>query len=154
MGINSFQGSRKMQQEVEMPPLQVKNYMTTNLSTFNSKQSLEEVIDLIIKNRISGGPVVNDNNELIGIISESDCIKQISESRYYNMPIDNSTVEKHMTKNVETIDGNMNVFDAASKFFESKRRRFPIVENGKLVGQISQKDILKAALKFKGHNWK
>ena len=62
MGIKSFQGSRKMQQEVEMPPLKVKNYMTTNLITFKSKQSLEEVIDLIIKNRISGGPVVNDNN--------------------------------------------------------------------------------------------
>jgi len=48
----------------------------------------------------------------------------------------------------------MNIFDAANKFLESKRRRFPIVENGKLVGQISQKDILKAALKLKGHNWK
>jgi CBS domain-containing protein len=48
----------------------------------------------------------------------------------------------------------MNIFDAANKFLESKRRRFPIVENGKLIGQISQKDILKAALKLKGHTWK
>jgi CBS domain-containing protein len=59
-----------------------------------------------------------------------------------------------MISNVETIDGNMNIFDAANKFLESKRRRFPIVENGKLIGQISQKDILKAALKLKGHTWK
>jgi len=63
-------------------------------------------------------------------------------------------VKKHMVDNVETIDGNMNVFDAANKFLDSKRRRFPILENGKLVGQISQKDILKAALKLKGQNWK
>ena len=48
----------------------------------------------------------------------------------------------------------MNIFDAANKFLESKRRRFPIVENGKLVGQISQKDILKAALAMKGNSWK
>jgi CBS domain-containing protein len=48
----------------------------------------------------------------------------------------------------------MNVLDAASKFLESKRRRFPIVENGKLVGQISQKDILKVAMNLKGHDWK
>jgi len=154
MAIKSFQGPRKTQQEVETSPIQVKDYMTTNLITFKPNQSVEEVIDSLIKNKISGGPVVNENNELIGIISEGDCIKQISESRYYNMPLDNNSVDKHMITNVETIDGDMNVFDAASKFLESKRRRFPIVENGKLVGQISQKDILKAALKLKGHNWK
>jgi len=98
--------------------------------------------------------VVNDKFELIGIISEGDCLKQISDSRYYNMPMAQDNVEKRMIKDVETIDGNMNVFDAANKFLESKRRRFPIVEGGKLVGQISQKDILKAAIKLKGHNWK
>lgn len=143
-----------MQQKVETSPIKVKDYMTTNLITFQPDQSVEDVIDSLIKNRISGGPVVNNNNELIGIISEGDCIKQISESRYYNMPLNDSSVEKHMVTNVETIDGNMNIFDAASKFLESKRRRFPIVEHGKLIGQISQKDILKAALKLKGHTWK
>jgi predicted transcriptional regulator len=71
------------------------------------------------------------------------------------MPIDNeNTVEKNMVSNVETIDKNMNIFDAATKFISSKRRRFPIVENGKLIGQISQKDILKAAIKVKGNSWK
>ncbi len=59
-----------------------------------------------------------------------------------------------MAKDVDTIDGNMNVFDAASKFLQSKHRRFPILENGKLVGQISQKDVLKAAMKMKGQTWK
>ena len=154
MGIKSFQGARKMQQGTDNSPIKVRDYMTTSLITFKPNQNVEDVIDSLIKNRISGGPVVNENNELIGIISEGDCIKQISESRYYNMPTDNSTVEKHMATNVETIDGNMNIFDAASKFVESKRRRFPIVENGKLIGQISQKDILKAALNLKGHTWK
>jgi len=155
MGIKSFQGSRREQSQTsDNTPIQVKDYMTTNLITFNTDQSIEEVIETLIKNRISGGPVVNENNELIGIISEGDCIKQISESRYYNMPMESHSIEKHMAKNVETIDGNMNIFDAASKFLEAKRRRFPIVENGKLVGQISQKDILKAALQLKGQNWK
>ena len=96
---------------------------------------------------------MNENNELVGMISEGDCIKQISDSRYYNMPVGDTTVEQHMAKNVETIDGNMNIFDAAQKFLNAKRRRFPIVENGKLVGQISQKDILKAAMNLKGHTW-
>ena len=139
MGIKSFQGARRKQANAtDNTPLKVSDYMTTKL----------------IKHRISGGPVVNERNELIGIISEGDCIKQISESRYYNMPMQDQTIEKHMASNVETIDGNMNIFDAANKFLEAKRRRFPIVENGKLVGQISQKDVLKAAMKLKGQNWK
>ena len=128
--------------------------MTRTLITFKPEQSVEQVIETLIKNKISGGPVVNDKQELVGIISEGDCLKQISDSRYYNMPMAQDNVESRMIKNVETIDGNMNIFDAANKFLETKRRRFPIVENGKLVGQISQKDILKAAIRLKGQNWK
>jgi CBS domain-containing protein len=112
-----------------------------------------EVMSILIKKKISGGPVVNSKYELVGVISEGDCIKQISESRYYNQPLEDVKVEAHMAKNVDTLDGNMNVFDAAKKFLESKHRRFPIVENGKLIGQISQKDVLKAALALKGQTW-
>lgn len=153
MGIKNFQGARTPQSKENMS-LKVSDYMTTNLITFTPDQSIESVMQSLIKYRISGGPVVNANKELIGIISEGDCIKQISESRYYNMPIQDHTIEKYMVKNVDTIDGNMNIFDAANKFLASKRRRFPIVENGQLVGQISQKDVLKAAMEMKGYNWK
>jgi CBS domain-containing protein len=155
MGIKSFLAPRKKQPTAsDEIPFKVKDYMTRKLITFRSDERMEKVIDTLLKYRISGAPVVNEKHELIGVISEGDCIKQISESRYYNMPMDNVVVEKHMVKNVETIDGEMNIFDAANKFLASKRRRFPIVENGKLVGQISQKDILKAALKLKGYTWK
>lgn len=155
MGIKSFQGVRKEQnQEIGKELFKVSDYMTTDLITFKANQSVEEVIDTLIKYKISGGPVVNDNYELIGIISEGDCIKQISESRYHNMPLTDDSIEKYMAKDIETIDGNLNIFDAAKQFLDSKRRRFPIVREGKLVGQISQKDILKAAIKLKGQNWK
>lgn len=155
MGIKSFQGARKQQQSmIEANAFKVSDFMSRDLITFKPEQSVEEVIQSLIKNKISGGPVVNANNELVGIISEGDCLKDISESRYHNMPMEQHTVESRMVKDVETIDGNMNVFDAANKFLVSKRRRFPIVENGKLVGQISQKDILKAALDLKGQRWR
>lgn len=155
MGIKSFQGSRREQpQLVDDSPIKVKDYMSKNPITFKPEQSVEEVIETLIKHRISGGPVVNDKNELIGIISEGDCIKQISESRYYNMPLNDSEIKNHMITNVETIDGNLTIFDAANQFLNARRRRFPIVENGVLIGLISQKDILKAAMKLKGQNWR
>tara|TARA_B100000767_G_C19674917_1_gene496924 strand:- start:379 stop:843 length:465 start_codon:yes stop_codon:yes gene_type:complete len=154
MGIKSFQGKRIANKGKESPQILVSDYMTTKLITFKPDDSLDHVIHLLIANKISGGPVVNDKNELIGIISETDCIKHISESKYYNMPSDsNNIVAKKMVTTVDIIDKDMNIFDAATKFINSKRRRFPVIENGKLIGQISQKDILKAALSIKGTSW-
>lgn len=154
MSIKSFMGKRAKPTKGSSENITVSDYMTRKLITFRPDQPVMEVMTILIKKNISGGPVVNEKNELVGIISEGDCMKQISESRYYNQPMEDIKVEHHMGRNVETIDGNMNVFDAAKKFLESKHRRFPIVENGKLVGQISQKDVLKAALKLKGQTWK
>ncbi len=153
MGIKNFAGPRK-KQEPEKTPLNVRDYMTKDLITFKPDQSVEEVISLLIKHRISGGPVVDDEGQLVGVISEGDCIKHISESRYFNMPLEDSKVSSRMVRDVETIDGNMNIFDAANKFLNARRRRFPILEDGRLVGQISQKDILKATVQLKSQNWR
>lgn len=154
MGIISFQGARSKTKKQDETPIKVSDYMTRDLITFRPNQPVMEVIETLVKYKISGGPVVDENNQLLGVISEGDCIKQLNESRYYNMPIDDARVEKFMAKDVETIDGNLNIFDAANKFLQTKRRRFPIIEDGKLVGQISQKDVMKAALKMKGDHWR
>lgn len=154
MGIKNFQGKRDVTQGKEETHILVSDYMTTKLITFKAEDSLNYVIEQLIAYKISGGPVVNDKNELIGIISETDCIKHISESKYYNMPSDtNNTVGKYMVTDVDTIDKNMNIFDAAFKFISSHRRRFPVIENGKLIGQLSQKDVLKATISVKGNTW-
>ena len=153
MGIKNFSGPRK-KQEPEQTPLSVRDYMTRDLITFKPDQAVEEVIGLLIKHRISGGPVVDEEGQLVGVISEGDCIKHISESRYFNMPLEDSKVSSRMIRDVETIDGNMNIFDAAKQFLNARRRRFPILEDGRLVGQISQKDILKATVQLKSQNWR
>ncbi|MDT0644105.1 CBS domain-containing protein [Zunongwangia sp. F363] len=153
MAVKSFQGKRAEPEKPAEPAMLVEDYMSTSLITFRKEEKVVDVIEKLIENNISGGPVVNENDELLGIISEGDCLKQISDSRYYNMPMEDLTVEKHMTCNVETIDGKMNVLDAAKKFIELKRRRFPILQDGKLVGQISQRDVLRAALQLKGDTW-
>lgn len=147
-------GNRNTAQEKDGSKILVSDYMTTKLITFKINDSLNYVINQLITHNISGAPVVNDKNELIGIISETDCIKHISESRYYNMPSYNTnTVGKYMITGVDTIDKDMNIFDAAFKFISSHRRRFPVVENGKLIGQLSQKDVLKAAVKAEASAW-
>ncbi len=153
MGIKSFIGKRVKSRKGFSEKIKVSDFMTRNLITFRPDQSILEVMEMLVKKRISGGPVVNRKNELVGIISEGDCLKELSDARYHNHPVEDVKVEMHMIKNVDTIDGEMNVLDAANKFLESKHRRFPILENGKLVGQISQSDVLRAALELKGQTW-
>jgi predicted transcriptional regulator len=111
-------------------------------------------MELFSKHNISGGPVLDENDFLVGIISEADCMKQISESRYFNQPILDKSVERFMTKDVDTIPHTMSIFDAAGVFHKSNRRRLPVMKEGLLVGQISRKDIVTAALKLSGANWK
>lgn len=136
-------------------PILVSDYMTKKLITFTADQSILEVMEVFAKNHISGGPVVDHRGAIVGIISEADCMKQISESRYFNMPILEKSVEIYMTKNVETIDSDKSIFDAAAVFASNGRRRLPVIDiKGKLVGQISRKDIVVAALKLSSYNYK
>ncbi|EKF54190.1 CBS domain-containing protein [Galbibacter marinus] len=153
MGIKSFQGAREDQKKEYHAPILVSDYMTRNLVTFRPEQSILEVMELLVKHKISGGPVCDQRGGLVGIISEADCMKQISESRYFNMPILDKSVEKFMSTNVETIPSDMNIFDAASQFHNGHRRRLPVLDQGKLVGQLSRKDVVVAALKLNSHNY-
>jgi CBS domain-containing protein len=150
MAIKNFRAPLHKEEKPGTDTILVSKYMTTKLITFRPDQPVLEVMELLLKHRISGGPVLNEKKELLGIISEGDCMKQISESRYYNMPMHDETVDKHMAIEVETISPNMSIFKVANLFYNSKRKRFPVVsEKGELVGQISRRDVLKAALALK-----
>ena len=107
-----------------------------------------------IKHRISGGPVLDESQKLVGVISEADCMKEISDSRYFNLPILDKSVSHFMTKEVDTIDSNTSVFDAAALFSKSSRRRYPVMQDKRLVGQVSRKDIVIAALEMKSQTWR
>jgi predicted transcriptional regulator len=155
MGIKSFMGKRAkdVSKKEYNAPILVEDYMTKKLLTFTPEQSILEVMESFAKNHISGGPVMDNNGFLVGIISEADCMKEISESRYFNQPILDRSVERFMTKKVETIPHDMSIFDAARVFHKNNRRRLPVLKDGIMVGQISRKDIVVAALKLTSQNY-
>lgn len=153
MGISNFIGERVKQEKGIDAQISVSDYMTKKLIHFSPSDNLINVMTLLAKNKITGGPVVSDG-VLVGMISESDCMKTLSDSKYFNIPMGSETVEKHMSTVVETIDVNANIFEAAEKFHKSPYKRFPVLDNGVLVGQISQHDIIVAALKLNSQNWK
>lgn len=153
MAIKSFQGPRVSLARKAVKNILVRDVMSKSLVLFRPKQTIHDVMKSFIKYRISGGPVVDKHGELIGVISEADCMKEISESRYFNMPILDKTVYHFMTKDVETIEASTSIFDAASLFSKTNRRRFPVIDKKRLVGQVSRKDIVIAALNLKSQTW-
>lgn len=132
-----------------MDSTSVKKYMATNLITFNPSTDIKLAIAVILKNKISGAPVVDSKNNLVGMLSESDCIKLIIDGPYNNQPGGHGTVGDFMTRDVVTIDAEKTLLDLAYKFTSTPFRRFPVVEKNRLVGQISRSDVLRAMVKMR-----
>jgi CBS domain-containing protein len=151
--VKSFQGVRVVEPKKTAAPIMVKDHMSTNLVTFYPEDSIDHVLEMLTKRKISGAPVVNHDGKLVGIISEVDCLKEIIKGKYSNTPSFPGKVEEHMTKDVITLSPEMSLFDAAQKFLELKIRRFPVLKNDQLVGQISLSDIIRAFPKLKETTW-
>ena len=150
--VMSYKGAAAPKVE-ESQLVKVQDYMARKLITFSPNQPMFEVAEELMKHKISGGPVVNDDGELVGIVSEGDCLKEVVRGKYNNMPIFSGTVEEHMARKVITVDPDLNIFEVARMFLQMRFRRFPVVKNGKLVGQISQKDVMKAVFHTKSSTW-
>lgn len=131
----------------------VGDFMSTQLITFGPNQPMEQVMSILLEKKISGGPVVDSDGHLVGIISEGDCLKEVVKGKYNNSPNFSGLAKDHMAENVITISPDVNVFEAAQSFLNKRLRRFPVVQDGKLVGQISQKDIVRAVLSLKEATW-
>ncbi|HIA36590.1 MAG TPA: CBS domain-containing protein [Flavobacteriales bacterium] len=132
----------------------VADYMTTELITFTPDQDIREVIEIIISNKISGAPVINDKKELVGIISEKDCLRVIYDDKYHNLPPNKEKVSNYMSKKVVSVEETLDVADAANLFLNSNFRRYPVVRDGKMIGLVSRHDILRASKKIKKTSWK
>ena len=122
--------------------IKVKDYMTANLTTFAPEMDVMQAVTELIEKRISGAPVVDKHGNLIGILSERDCMKVALETCYYSDQ--GGSVSEYMQKAVETIDAELSILELAQKFIDKPFRRYPVVENNRLVGQISIRDVLRA----------
>ena len=124
---------------MEMPV--VRDCMNTKLVTLRREMKIEDAINLLLKNRISGAPVVDEDGKLVGVLSEKDCLRIFANSAYNLLP--GADVEKYMSKDLTTLTPDVDIFTAAELFLKNPFRRLPIVDDdGVLVGQISRRDIL------------
>jgi len=152
--VKSYRGVGEIKsKKVKEQSVTVEDYMTRRLVTFHPDQTMDNVISVLLAKNIGGGPVIDDNKNLCGIISEGDCLKEVVKGKYNNSPNLSGKVSEHMATNIKSVHPEMNIFELAQMFLSMRLRRFPVLRDGKLVGQISQKDIMRAVQKLKGTTW-
>jgi CBS domain-containing protein len=120
----------------------VAEYMATHLHTLTPEDDIRDAVDFLIEHQISGAPVIDKDGALVGVISEKDCLRLLAMGDDHQKA--SGTVADFMTRDPATVPPTMDVYFAAGVFLTRPYRRFPVLDDGKLVGQVSRRDILKA----------
>jgi CBS domain-containing protein len=103
---------------------------------------LMAVVQRFVAEDISGVVVVDEQQRVVGILTERDCIAAAVRSGYFDER--RGGVAEFMSRDVETVGSDDRLMDVAERFVSSPYRRFPVVDGGKLVGVLSRRDVLRA----------
>jgi CBS domain-containing protein len=120
----------------------VKEYMSASLVTFTPDMDVLRAINQLIEKRMSGAPVVDKIGNLVGMLSEQDCLKIALTASYYGESA--GRVAEYMQPIVKTVDSDASIVEVATMFLQDGYRRYPVLQDNRLVGQISRRDVLKA----------
>jgi CBS domain-containing protein len=113
--------------------------MTANLVTVGPDASIEDAIELLLSEQISGLPVVDLEGQLVGVITEFALLAVA-----YDQRVKNQTVSEHMTTEVITVDFDDPISRVADLCIVHRVRRLPVMQNGRLVGIIARRDVLRS----------
>ena len=120
----------------------IRDYMVTDIVTVSPNMEIMRALELLLERRFSGAPVVDEGGRLVGVLSKKDCLRAALNGSYHQEW--GGVVADYMSKSVETLDANLDLVSAAERFLASHYRRFPVMEDGRMVGQISRADLLNA----------
>jgi CBS domain-containing protein len=120
----------------------VRDYMSTDLVTVTPDMEIMRAVRFLVERDISGVPVVDEQGMLLGILTERDCIKVALQAGYHDEF--GGSVARYMTRDVQTVSPDDNLMDLAELFAANSYRRCPVTDDGRLVGLICRRDILRA----------
>lgn len=129
--------------------IKVRDYMNREAVTLSPETHFFQAIDILLTNRLCSAPVVDASGSLVGVLSESDCLRGILSGAYFEESC--GTVRSLMSEVVETIDADADILKVAEHFVTHRRRRLPVTEQGRLVGQISRRDLLRVLKNYNDH---
>ncbi len=127
-----------------------RDIMTQRLVTLRPEMRIFEAAGLLLEHGISGAPVIDGDGKLLGLLSEYDCLRAVASAEYELDDRDSiSIVSDLMTHVCHTVSPDLDLFGIAQKFVTLRVRRLPVLELGRLIGQVSRRDALRAAYKIR-----
>ncbi len=121
-------------------------FMNQRVFTVESGAKLVEIVEQLLKHKVSNVPVVDDVDGqpcLVGFISEADCLEHLSNELFYGNPSPHLTAEHIMKRHPVCVAPDTNIFALASIFMSHRVRHLPVVDQQRLLGIVSRRDILK-----------
>ena len=125
-----------------------RDYMSRQVVKLRPDMEILRAVHHLIDARVSGAPVVDENGGVIGMLTERDCMKVVLNAAYHQEH--GGLVSEFMASNIEVMEPDMSIVDAAKQFYENTYLRYPVVENGLLIGVLSRSDVMRAM----GDYWK
>lgn len=127
-----------------------RDIMTRSVVTLSPEMRALEAAEILLEHEISGAPVVDAEGTLLGILSEYDCLRAVASAQYdfddHDVVVN---VDELMTREVHTVSPEIDLFGLAHEFVTLRVRRFPVVEDERLIGQVSRRDALRAAFELR-----
>ncbi len=120
-----------------------RNVMVTRLVTLTPNMDVFDAIALLLRHRISGAPVVGPDGEYLGVFSEKCCMRVLLDAAYESLPC--AGLDCYVDTAAPTIDEEADLLSIAHTFHTTGHRRLPVLRAGRLVGQVSRRDVLRAA---------
>ena len=122
----------------------VGQYMSTSVIALAGDMDIIEAGRVFVTHSISGAPVVDGSGRVIGLLTERDCLRMTVQAGYYGDP--GGRVSEFMTREVTCVSPAMSILDLAELFLNASYHRYPVIEEGRLIGIISRRDVLRALL--------
>lgn len=124
----------------------VKDYMAGNVVTFAPDTNILDAVRVLVERRLSGAPVIDKRGNIVGMLSEKDCMEVMLRAAYFEES--GGKVADYMSPGARTVNMEDSLVDVAKMFIKDAFRRYPVVRDNVLVGQISRGDVLRALEKL------
>ena len=120
----------------------VRDHMTTDVITLSPDTEILKALHVLASNDIAGAPVLDAAGSLVGILTEKDCIRSALEATYYSQYA--GLVADFMSPEVVSVSPDDGIMETAERFLKLSYHRYPVLEDGAVVGIISRRDVITA----------